>query len=314
VSGLNVATVTVSVRLTDQDGVDQTGDPGSFLPTPLLRVEHVVSNPPGGDNQLVFLSLASGTIYDGWWQGDVYVRSLYNGQVRVAFVEAFDKQANGLQADPASSGFDPRLTVTGTDLPALSAGFSPRIIPYPNSAAFKGRLVHSATGAPYAGISITIYGPALDECCLVIKTTTTDSNGYWGVALTNNQIPDFIDAAVAGPSGSVDKNFFIVDRGLRPRMWWRVWAKSTSSRIRLGSTTTVYGSVAPAGVLTHIAYLQRLVSGTWKTVTQAQIHSSGRFYLTAHPPSRGYQRYRVLIPASQVFIPTATPTLTIYVY
>jgi len=314
VSGLNVATVHVSVQLKDQDGVDEIGDSGSFLPTPLLAVEHVVRTPLVGDRQLVFLSLSSGTIYDGWWQGDVYLSSPYNGQLRVAEVEAYDKQGNLLKADPASSGFDPRLTVNGTDIPRLSAGFAPSPVLYGNNVAFKGRLIHSDTGAPWPGISITILSPALDACCSIVKKVTTDSQGYWGTTFSSEQLPEFVGAAVTySASDSFDKNFFVASAWRLPRVWWRVWATLTSSRIRLGSTTTVYGSVAPT--LSTDAYLQRLVSGVWKTVAVTHAHSSGRFYLTAHPPSRGYHRYRVLIPPQNgVFIATATKTMTLYVY
>ncbi|TML81264.1 MAG: hypothetical protein E6G04_01770 [Actinobacteria bacterium] len=270
VFGLNVATVKVSVHLTDGDGVDDSvNDANSLLPTPFITIQHIA--PPLGvdDSQIAFLTLASGTIYDGWWQGNVYVPSHYNGEMHAAFVEAYDTQYNLLQGDPASSGFDPHFSITGTHRP--------------------------------------------DFCCPVVKTATTDSNGYWGVTLTNNQIPLNIGATVLGPSAdTLQRRFFVVSNWKVSRMWWAVWAKPSASRLRLGSTTTVYGSVAPAAA--SVAELQRLVSGVWKTVAQAPVHSSGRFYLTAHPPSRGYQRYRVEIPGSYGFVTTATRPFTIYVY
>ena len=310
VSGLNVATVKVSVRLKDADGVDQVADGGSLLPTPLLAVEDVST----GDRQLVFLDLSSGTIYDGWWQGDVIIGSHYNGELRVAEVEAYDKQANQLDADPASSGFDPRLAVIGTDIPHLSAGQSPLPAMYGNSLTFKGRLTHADTGAAWPGVAITILSPDLDACCSVLKTLTTDSQGYWGITFSSEQIPEFVYAAITyHGSDFFSRNFFMAFNGIEPRIWWRVWAATRSTRIRLGTTTTIYGSVAPATLGTY-EYLQRLESGVWKTVATTYAHSSGRFYLTAHPPSRGYQRYRVLVAQNGVFIPTATKTLTIYAY
>jgi len=314
VFGLNVATVKVSVHLTDGDGVDDSvNDANSLLPTPFITIQHIA--PPLGvdDSQIAFLTLASGTIYDGWWQGNVYVPSHYNGEMHAAFVEAYDTQYNLLQGDPASSGFDPHVSITGTHRPSLSSGLSPQIIQYPNSAQFKGRLIDSETGAPFSGVKISILSGDWDFCCPVVKTATTDSNGYWGVTLTNNQIPLNIGATVLGPSAdTLQRRFFVVSNWKVSRMWWAVWAKPSASRLRLRSTTTVYGSVAPAAA--SVAELQRLVSGVWKTVAQAPVHSSGRFYLTAHPPSRGYQRYRVEIPGSYGFVTTATRPFTIYVY
>jgi hypothetical protein len=39
-------------------------------------------------------------------------------------------------------------------------------------------------------------------------------------------------------------------------------------------------------------YLQRLVSGTWRTVNVATVRYSGRYTLIATPPTRGNHRYR----------------------
>ena len=60
VFGLNVATVKVSVHLTDGDGVDDSvNDANSLLPTPFITIQHIA--PPVGvdDSQIAFLTLAS---------------------------------------------------------------------------------------------------------------------------------------------------------------------------------------------------------------------------------------------------------------
>jgi hypothetical protein len=311
VSGLNVAKVTVAVHLKDMDGVDDVGDPG-FFPTPNVSVGPVGA--PGA-GEAVFLSLASGTIYDGWWQGDAYVPSRFSGEVRISWIEAFDKQYQELNADPASYGFDPRLTVVGTNVPHVTAGFSPSPVLYGNNVSFKGRMIHKETGQGWSGVTLKILG-VYGDCCSVVKTITTDAQGYWRVTFSTTQLPEWVSAAVTySASDSIQRGFFVVNSYFRQaRVWWRVWAFPASSRIRLGTSTIVTGSVAPATVPTD-AYLQRLVSGVWKTVATTHAHSSGRFYLTARPPSRGYHRYRVLIPASgSGFVATATKIFTIYVY
>jgi hypothetical protein len=48
-------------------------------------------------------------------------------------------------------------------------------------------------------------------------------------------------------------------------------------------------------------YLQRLVSGTWRTVTAARVRDSGRYTLTTTAPSHGTHLYRVYKPGSRVY-------------
>jgi len=304
VSGVDFATVSVSVRLTDQDGV--------------IGAEVSVDSATGGRTyELIPLTLALGTANDGWWTGTFYVGSLDNGQLRVSNIEAYDTQQNELSADPAASGFDPRMTVTGSDPPSLSAGFSSSLITYGDAVWFKGRLTHKNTGAPWAGIPITVYGGD-DPCCPAFKRVRTNSDGYWGAYFgAGGGVPSValplaqqLGAVITGPPDAFAKNFRVAENWKWPNVRVRVWATMTQSSIRLGGTTTIWGSVAPSA---NTAELQRLVSGVWKTVVAARVHSTGRYYLTAHPPIRGYLRYRVYIPTYSM-LGNTTKTLILHVY
>jgi hypothetical protein len=131
-----------------------------------------------------------------------------------------------------------------------------------------------------------------------------------GTAPYTTPLVTAVFAEVPGPADAHAKNFAVVDNAKTPEVRVRVWATMTHSTIRLGSTTTVWGSVAPGA---YSAELQRLVSGVWKTVATARVHSTGRYYLTAHPPTRGYLKYRVHIPEYWLHENT-TKTLTLHVY
>ncbi|HTE71037.1 MAG TPA: hypothetical protein VK942_20150 [Actinomycetes bacterium] len=100
----------------------------------------------------------------------------------------------------------------------------------------------------------------------------------------------------------------LVTVSVRPR----VSARLKASTITYGQTITVTGSVSPnhAG---QRAYLQRLVSGAWKTAATATLTSGSGYTLRAKPPTRGRLTYRVYKGADTDHTSAASPNLTVTV-
>src|SRR5687767_1356037 len=103
VEGVDLVPVTVSVGLTDVDGVAESVQDG-FPIGPAVRLERQ----PAGQTreEHVVLTLTSGTAQDGVWSAVIQVPSTWNGHWEVSRVIAGDQVGNGLDADPRDAGLD----------------------------------------------------------------------------------------------------------------------------------------------------------------------------------------------------------------
>jgi hypothetical protein len=318
-SGFGLAWMDVRLHLTDDTGVvrrqnyDDTGT-GSFgnnYPSAILVRTVAGRGQVSRSDQPPAFTLASGTPTDGWWSGSIPLTAGYDGRFRVGLTMAIDAAGNTLVVDPLSLGIDREIQVHGTDIPHLSMRQSPDpAIGVPTGGngtlTFYGHVTNLDTGAPYRA---TVHLGFDSECQVPpgggTHSATADPTGAWritvgywspgaGCASVFNLLPSGVRATY-------------VDLLLAPHYRWPVSATIAPSSIRLGQTATVSGH---SGAVGERVDLQRLVSGSWRTVGSAAVRASGRFTLTAQPPSTGNQRYRAhLRPSVRGELASSSATL-----
>jgi hypothetical protein len=76
----------------------------------------------------------------------------------------------------------------------------------------------------------------------------------------------------------------------------RVTAFASSTRIKLGTTLSVRGGIAPAHASGSAVYLQRYVSGAWRNVATGRMSSTTAYGVSWRPGSPGVYTLRVLKP------------------
>jgi hypothetical protein len=92
----------------------------------------------------------------------------------------------------------------------------------------------------------------------------------------------------------------------------KVTARKSASTIRYGQAFSVTGVVNPHHAGQRV-YLQRLVSGAWKTATTATLSSTSGYGLRAKPPVKGRLTYRVYKSADRDHLASASANQTITV-
>jgi hypothetical protein len=89
-------------------------------------------------------------------------------------------------------------------------------------------------------------------------------------------------------------------------------ARKSASTIRYGQTITVTGTVNPNHAGQRV-YLQRLVSGAWKTAATATLSSTSGYTLRAKPPTKGKLTYRIYKSADRDHLASASAKQTVTV-
>jgi serine protease len=91
-----------------------------------------------------------------------------------------------------------------------------------------------------------------------------------------------------------------------------VTARKSAGTIRRGQAFTVTGTVSPNHAGQRV-YLQRLVSGAWKTAATATLTSRSGYTLRATPPIKGRLTYRVYKGADRDHAAAASARQTVTV-
>jgi hypothetical protein len=288
VSGLNLVPVTVSVHLTDESGVRETGtfeSPG----TPFVRLAPV--DVPEFDTDKVELALTSGTAQDGVWSATVQVPSTWDGRREVQQVRASDMETNTLDVDPRTASIRAGLTVTGTHRPALTMGFQPDpVVGNARRITVVGRAYFTDTGEGIPNLGLFI---GVDRECEDSPRTRTVTN-----ARGEYSVPGRLDVVtcvgILRPSNIEGRPAFITSITGLPRVKLVVTATADRTSVRLGSAVVIRGSVAPFG---NSAHLQRLDGGVWRTLRTRPVSDAGSFRLADTPSQTGTYRYRVVVPS-----------------
>jgi hypothetical protein len=303
VEGLDTELVTVSVHLTDPEGVFSTR-PAYAYPSPAVTLRRT----DGSDPLIVKkLTRTSGTAQDGIWVAEFHVASTHEGTWRVIHVSARDLHFNGFSVDPETLGFLRTFDVTGTHQPQLRFWFRPRpgIVGRPMS--LRGRLTDSDTGLPIAD-QVLLVGQDDRRRVGCFRDpigglrVLTDDNGYFRAPVqpvnrrTTATCAFLVSPVPPAPATTViSRDVTIIESHQgRPIMQAVVTARPTRDTVRLGGRIPIDGEVRPE-TFSRI-HLQRLTQRGWRTESSRYV-SFAPYALFAEPPFRGSHRYRVLLPS-----------------
>jgi len=293
VSGLNTATVTVTVK-------------GSYdANTPV----NVILERTGGSGQVT--SLLSTNLprnqRAGTWSGPLNVPSTANGTFKVTGVMTGPYfPGSGSMTDPTPYA-GPTLAVTGTHLPKITALVTPKVVPFNSGYSIRWAVTDSQTGKPY-GSRLKVALANDNECVEYMGP------GYSNLTDTNGVVTKAYPASAAGylnclllpgnPAANGWLSFFVARPGI-------VSAAPSKTSAPVGMIVPVNGSVAGAPDRCPV-HLQRLYGATqWRTVGSSTVRQSGRFGLTAQPAYKGSIPYRVYFPKCDIFMAGLSKTFSI---
>ncbi len=304
VSGTDVQLLTVSVHLTDDNGVEDSADMVGD-PYPIVRF--------GNTGVTVYLQLGSGTERDGVWTGVAPVTSDWDATEQPTRVSAVDTGSNHLSVDPRTvidtpavrvqSSNQPVLTMTMTPDPVLPGGVVTRTV----------RAVNKTTGQPWPRLPLVLTG--MDGCGADMGSAAnarTDANGIFrdthggpGDIWSDNECAWVPAANVPGQYATR-----IGYVNARARYQYLVSAKPAATAVPAGTNVEVTGNVTPA-VEGKTVNLQRLTGTTWRTVNTAVTRASSRYTLVATPSGTVAWTYRVQVADGERRVGNTSPTFTI---
>jgi len=259
-------------------------------------------------NILVSMELfrTAGTTQNGTWEGNVNVPSTANGTFEAygVMTGAFWPGSGDMTTETPVPN-PPKLTVTGTNQPRITARVIPDPLPFGQSYSIRWSVINGQTGKPY-GTRLKVW-LANDNGCVEQfggPVYLTDTNGYvtkaYPATLANYGNCLLLPGNPA-PVGGLN----VVPN--RPGIVTAVPSKTSAP---VGTIVPVNGTVA--GAPSCAVNLQRLYGATaWRTVGTAKIRSSGRFTVNAQPAYKGYIPYRVYFPGCYNYKPGVSKTFTI---
>ena len=289
VSGLN--TVAVQVRVTG--GYDSTDPSLADMP---LNVW--LQRTSGSGTPIILLSTdlprVSGTTQNGAWAGPVYVPSTANGKFAVIGVTTGPHavyESGPMPPDPTPVA-GPTLTVTGSNLPKITAKVTPRIVPFGSGFTIAWAVTNAATGKPY-GTRIRVLLGTDNQCDQNVggDLPFTSTSGTITKAYPASAADALVCLRIPGNQVEIASlRFFVARPGI-------VSAVPSKTSAPVGAIVPVTGNVlgAPA---TCPVLLQRLYGASqWRGVSTGVVRTSGRFTVTAQPAYKGLIPYRVYFAA-----------------
>jgi hypothetical protein len=287
VSGLNVVLLTVSARLTDDDGVVASPYfPGDPYPTVYF----------GNPRVTVYLQLGSGTVRDGVWTGVAPVTSNWGASEQPTRVSAIDTANNSLSVDPRTVIDTPAVRVHSSNEPVLTFTMTPDPVQLGQPVTRTIRAVNRTTGQPWPRLPIVLTGA--DGCGADVNAAAnikTDANGVW-----RDTVADADQNCAWVPAANVPGQYptRIGYVNAYARYQYVVTAKPAATSVPAGTNVDVTGSVAPAEAGKTVN-LQRLYGTTWRTVNTALTGDGSRYTVVATLPRAGAWIYRVQVPAER---------------
>jgi hypothetical protein len=283
-SGLQTAVLTLSVHLTDPDGVEVQG--ATFDDRPLqygMCPCGAVAAASG--SRAIELRLSSGTAQDGWWSGTTRIAADEPGTWTLTYLIAGtyvsgDPYGDWRPVDGAALGAT--ANVRASHWPVSTASVPRPPVPYSSSWVASGRVTWSDTGAPIPNLRVLVDARISNAYWLPLwlqpTAVRTDANGVWKLGTTT---------ASAGARVFLVAENFARDSGETPRWQGDVMRSSIRfsqhylvrlSKSRSGGWVTLTAVVTPLQ-LTPVRFQRRTSSG-W--VTEAQVTRSDGHYATLH--------------------------------
>jgi hypothetical protein len=181
-------------------------------------------------------------------------------------------------------------------------------ITYGSHASLSGHLTDQQTGAAIADQPVNLWAqPTTSAGWQHAATATTGPDGSFrftpAPAATTAYRASF---AGSDTHSTADSTQIIVS------VRTKVTARKSASTIGYGQGFSVTGTVSPNHAGQRV-YLQRLVSGAWKTATTTTLSSTSGYSLRAKPPTKGKLTYRVYKSADRDHVASASANQTITV-
>jgi hypothetical protein len=181
-------------------------------------------------------------------------------------------------------------------------------ITYSSRASLSGRLTDQASGAAIAGQPVNLWAqPATTAGWQHAGTATTGADGSFRFT----PAPAATTAYRASFAGS-DRYGTADSAQVTVSVRTKVSARKSASTIRYGQSFSITGTVSPNHAGQRV-YLQRLVSGAWKTAATATLSSTSGYSLRAKPPTKGKLTYRVYKSADRDHLASASANQTVTV-
>jgi hypothetical protein len=191
--------------------------------------------------------------------------------------------------EPASAARPARLSLAGA-----------ATITYGSRASLSGRLTDQS-GAGIGGGQVILWAqPATTSGWQQAATATTGADGLFRFTAAPAATTAY-RASFAGSDTYGTANSAPVAVSVRAK----VMARKSASAIRYDQTVTVTGTVSPNHAGQRV-YLQRRVSGAWKTAATATLSSSSGYSLRAKPRAKGKLTYRVYKSADRDHVASAS--------
>jgi hypothetical protein len=198
---------------------------------------------------------------------------------------------------PATAPRPARLTLAG-----------PVTITYGAHATLTGRLSDQANGAPISDGPVNLWAqPVTTAGWQSAGSATSAADGSFAFSPT----PPATTAYRVSFAGS-DQYATADSAQVTVSVRTKVAARKSAATIRSGQSFTVTGVVSPNHAGQRV-YLQRLVSGAWKTAATATLTATSGYTLRATPPVKGTLTYRVYKGADADHAAAASATQTVTV-
>ncbi|SCE80874.1 type VII secretion-associated serine protease mycosin [Micromonospora mirobrigensis] len=196
-----------------------------------------------------------------------------------------------------------RATGTATSITSSVTGLT-----YGKSVQVSGKVVRKDTGAAIAGVPVELMVRRKGTTTFSrIATVTSNSVGYVAYTHKPTWSAEYM-WTYRGSGAFVGASSVLRSVAVAPV----VYANLSRTSFALGGSATLSGSVAPAHA-GQAVYLQRLVSGVWKTETSKALSSTSAYAFSIKPPARGTYSYRVYKPADSDHAAGYSPTRTVTV-
>ena len=307
VSGVELATLTVTLHLQDAGGVDQApGYIGSNVSAtcPCAELQTVDPNdpePPGigaQDLRAVVLTMTSGTAQDGEWSGSTAIGAPGQGHWQLTGVIAGtlrqpdNETPSWRNVDGASYG--QAVQIIGSHYPIVTISTPTALVPWPKQYQLSGRATYTDTKAPIAGLTLTVLTRFNGQWPLPTAETaqvTTDNDGYWSLS-TNAADGASLVVFGADRVSQSDPNAGVqyTSQAQTGRLCCRWDVSITTTR----SGTTRYINVRFSRGASARLRLQRRTSNGWTSVVERTGPTTGTFRFSTH--TAGLYRVRVMDP------------------
>jgi N-acetylmuramoyl-L-alanine amidase len=143
---------------------------------------------------------------------------------------------------------------------------------------------------------------------VVLATVRTDSAGHLAYVLSPRVTAEY-QLRYGGDTLTAPAVSNKTVSNLRPR----INGAFTPAGIKVGQTSVVRGSVAPAYSGTKLAIRRRAADGTWSDAGVVGIDGSGGYSWSVTPGTVGRYVYEVVIPAHPAHLEAATPAMAVQV-